>query len=375
MGTIRKRGDRYQVQIRRAGFPPQNRSFRTRKLAEQWNRVTEADMDRGTFLDLTVARTTTFADVLIHYRETVTQFRRKEQSRRDELSRIKRLLKHEIELCAITMDRLKPHHIEDLRDRRRRQPSPYKTHADGSPKRIAASTIKRELSLIHCAIEKSMGRLELARNVACGKLVKRPKVKDERLVVWSDTDIAIILEECYKLRNPLIGPFLELLFEVGARRGALIRLLWDDVCIDLRTAILRDVKNTQSPDEVKDRVILLSGHALDLLSHLPRTDARVFPMTANAYKLAFQRARNNAAKRDPRLQAFRSHDARHDFCSRMAENDWSVPQMMTLSGHEDVRSLKRYVTLKPEQLMEKFSNLPSRSYGAHSDSSGKLVAR
>lgn len=372
MGTIRKRGDRYQVQIRRAGFPPQSRSFRTRKLAEQWNRVTEADMDRGSFLDLTTARSTTLGDVLIHYRETVTQFRRKAQSKRDELSRIQRLLKHEPELCAITMDRLRPHHIEDLRDRRRRQPSPYKTYADGSPKMIAASTIKRELSLIHCAIEKSLGRLELPRNVACGKLVKRPKVKDERLVVWSDADIAIILEECYKLRNPLVGPFLELLFEVGARRGALIRLLWDDVSFDQGMAILRDVKNTQSPDEVKDRVILLSDHALDLLSKLPRTCEHVFPMTANAYKLAFQRARRNAAKRHPRLKAFRTHDARHDFCTRMAENDWSVPQMMTLSGHEDVRSLKRYVTLKPEQLMEKFSSLPSRTYTHHNDAGGDL---
>ena len=146
----------------------------------------------------------------------------------------------------------------------------------------------------------------------------------------------------------------------------------NDLSFDQGMAILRDVKNTQSPDEVKDRVILLSDHALDLLSKLPRTCEHVFPMTANAYKLAFQRARRNAAKRDPRLKAFRTHDARHDFCTRMAENDWSVPQMMTLSGHEDVRSLKRYVTLKPEQLMEKFSSLPSRTYTHHNDAGGDL---
>lgn len=90
---------------------------------------------------------------------------------------------------------------------------------------MAASTIKRELSLLHCAIGKSLNRLRLRENVANGALVKRPVVKDERLVSWSNEDISTILDECYTLRNPLIGPFLELLFEVGARRRTLVRLL------------------------------------------------------------------------------------------------------------------------------------------------------
>lgn len=365
MATIRKRGNTYQVQIRRAGFPPQSKSFSTRRLAQEWDRAIEAKMDRGSFIDVTNAKSQTLGHVLIHYRETVTLSRRKEGSRRDEQYRIARILRDEPELCAITMDRLKPYHIEALRDRRKRQPSTYKTDENGLPKMMAASTIKRELSLIHCAIAKSMNRLGLKENPADGALVKRPVVKDERMVTWSDSDIALILEECYKLRNPLIGPFLELLFEVGARRGEVIKLRWSDVSLEKQFAILRDVKNPQNPDEVKDRTMILNTHAVRILSELPRTDERVFPMTANAYKLAFERARKNAAKRDPRLKAFRTHDARHDYCSKLAANDWSVTQIMTLSGHEDVRSLKRYVTIRPQQLLDKINALPDRDYRRH----------
>lgn len=134
MGTIYKRGDKYQAQIRRAGLPLQSRSFRTQKLAEKWDCAIETEMDRGAFLDLSAMRSTTLADVLVHYRENVTVFRRKEQSRSNETCRINRLLKNEIELCSISMDRLRPHDIEDFRDRWRQQPSPHKKNVDSSPR-------------------------------------------------------------------------------------------------------------------------------------------------------------------------------------------------------------------------------------------------
>jgi len=46
MATIRKRGHKYQVQIRRKGFPPVSRSFLKLKDAQQWARQCETQADR-----------------------------------------------------------------------------------------------------------------------------------------------------------------------------------------------------------------------------------------------------------------------------------------------------------------------------------------
>jgi len=46
MATIRKRGDKYQVQVRRKGFPPLSRSFLKLKDARQWATQCEQQADR-----------------------------------------------------------------------------------------------------------------------------------------------------------------------------------------------------------------------------------------------------------------------------------------------------------------------------------------
>lgn len=47
MATIRKRGTKWQVQIRRQGFPPISRSFLKKGDAAQWARHWEANADRN----------------------------------------------------------------------------------------------------------------------------------------------------------------------------------------------------------------------------------------------------------------------------------------------------------------------------------------
>ena len=47
MATIRKRGAKWQVQIRRVGFRPLSRSFHIRKDAEVWVRLMEVQAERS----------------------------------------------------------------------------------------------------------------------------------------------------------------------------------------------------------------------------------------------------------------------------------------------------------------------------------------
>ena len=44
MASIRRRKDRYQVQVRRKGFEPVSKTFTSRTAAKKWVQVTEAAM-------------------------------------------------------------------------------------------------------------------------------------------------------------------------------------------------------------------------------------------------------------------------------------------------------------------------------------------
>lgn len=51
MAGIWKRGNYWRAEIRRRGFPLQNRTFDTKADAEAWARRIETEMDRGCFVN------------------------------------------------------------------------------------------------------------------------------------------------------------------------------------------------------------------------------------------------------------------------------------------------------------------------------------
>ena len=77
-------------------------------------------------------------------------------------------------------------------------------------------------------------------------------------------------------------------------------------------------------------------------------------MTANAFRLAFNRARKKA-----QVEHFRFHDTRHERVSSLIEAGWSDTAVMALTGHRDPKSLKRYANLRPDHLADELAKLDS----------------
>ena len=72
MATIRKRGDKYQVQIRRQGCTGISKTFYQLKDAQAWARQAEAQADRdGLGTDLSILKQTTLAALVTRYRDEV----------------------------------------------------------------------------------------------------------------------------------------------------------------------------------------------------------------------------------------------------------------------------------------------------------------
>jgi integrase len=72
------------------------------------------------------------------------------------------------------------------------------------------------------------------------------------------------------------------------------------------------------------------------------------PISANAFRLAWERVKRRAGVED-----FRFHDLRHEAISRFFEIGLSVPEVALISGHRDPRMLFRYTHLRPETIARK----------------------
>ena len=128
----------------------------------------------------------------------------------------------------------------------------------------------------------------------------------------------------------------------GMRLGELLRARWSDIDRDKRTLHIPETKNGHP------RAIPLSSEALRIIDGVTQKNDLLFPLTANAVKLAWRRLAKRA-----KLGDLHFHDLRHEAISRFFEKGLTVPEVALISGHRDVRMLFRYTHLKPEDVAAK----------------------
>jgi integrase len=88
--------------------------------------------------------------------------------------------------------------------------------------------------------------------------------------------------------------------------------------------------------------------ATEVLDTVPVTGDRVFPLTANAFRLAWDRLRARADLADLHF-----HDLRHEAISHFFEQGLTVPEVALISGHRDARMLFRYTHPLRAEIMKK----------------------
>jgi integrase len=291
MATIRKLRGRWQAQVRRRGVPPRAKSFDKRTDADRWARDLEAEVDRsGWVADTRAAEKTTLGELLARYANEVTPTKRGAVS---EKARINSIVRYPIAHRTLAM--LTSADVATYRDERL--------------KTVAPATIIRELNTISHAIKVASREwgLWIPRNPV--KLVRRPPVPRGRTRRLKEGEEQSLLEASDRGRTPLLRPLIILAIETAMRRGELLDLRWQHVDFKLSVAHLPLTKNGDSRD------VPLSRRAVQTMQQL-RADGveheRVFPMTGNAVRLAFEHLRVRAGMSD-----FHFHDLRHEAISRL----------------------------------------------------------
>ena len=93
----------------------------------------------------------------------------------------------------------------------------------------------------------------------------------------------------------------------------------------------------------------LSSRAIEVLAGLPRDQARVMPVSANALRLAWERLKAKLGIRDLRM-----HDLRREAASRAFEKGLNLPEVALLTGHKTVGTLLRhYAALEAKRVASK----------------------
>lgn len=328
MATFTKRGDKWFVQIRRKGFPTACRSFRQKSDADEWARFMEVRADRGELpTPVKVLDSYKLSDILLRYRDEISVNKRSHDNERHILNALMRQPFANLSLAEITAAK-----FCDYRDMRL--------------KVVQAGTIRRELAILRHAFD--VAEREWNIPLRENPLKKLAKIKPQagRTRRLSEEEFKAIQEAAETTRNPYIMPMIRFAIATGMRRGEILRIQWTDIDRDTKTLHIEVTKNGHA------RTIPLSSHALAVLDEARgwanKGDKRAFPLSENAFKLAWQRLRNRTGIHDLHF-----HDLRHEAISRFVERGLSVPEVALISGHRDYRMLFRYTHLKPESLVEK----------------------
>jgi len=328
MASIRKRGSSWHVQVRRSGQPSLTRSFNKKPDAIAWGRQTEAEIDRrGLAPSRADLERFTVGDLLKRYRDEVVVHKR---GKRTETYTIEALLRHRLSGYALG-------HVT---------PNVFRLYRDERMNVVKGATVCRDLCILQHAFTiaiKEWG-LPLFENPLAA--VSRPSLGPHRERRLRDGEFEKLLKGCLKGRVWWLSPLIRLAIETGMRRGELLNIQRHHINHDQKTLYIPVTKNGHS------RTIPLTGRAMTILNEAPHEGDRLFPLSGNAVRLAWERL-----KRRMDIEDLRFHDLRHEAISRFFEMNLSVPEVALISGHRDYRMLSRYTHLKAQDVAKKIGIL------------------
>ena len=326
MANIRRRQGRWQAQVRRKGYSQVTKTFTSKEASKRWIKAVETDMERGEFkprLDMTVGQ------LIKRYQTDIIPKQKAHQSALVRCRRLRRML------GKINLSDLSPAHLASYRDERL--------------KSIKPNTLKRELSILSSAINTAIidwGIPIPSNPVAMTRIPKYDDSRDRRLKDGEEGKLLAIAKPVYR-RAIIIA------VETAIRRGELLNIRKSHINFDKQTLHIPETK-TDTP-----RTIPLSTRAIKALRDQIKSisdanavqmerDPKLFSMSAPMFRHEIHKYR---VKLD--MEDWRFHDLRHEATSRLFERGFNVMEVALVTGHQDLRMLKRYTHLRAEDLVER----------------------
>ena len=315
----------WQVAVRKKGFPPQYKTFRTRKESEAWASVTESEMVRGVWRDRSEAESTTLKECLSRYAQEVIPTKKGDGRR---------------ELGFLRQWQARPIAKRFMASIDGQDVSATIREMEEEGK--GGNTIRLHLALLAHLFEVARKEWRMASLTNPVELVRKPKLpqgRDRRLV---GDEEARLLAACQSI-NQELASIVRFAVETAMRQGEIMGMTWAMVDIKRRVVRLPDTKN----GTVRD--VPLSSVADQVLTAQPRRiDGKVWTYTQDGMRASWRRALTHAA-----ITGLTFHDLRHEATTRLFEKGFNPMEVSAITGHKTLQMLKRYTHLRAEDLAKR----------------------
>jgi len=309
MATIRKRNNKYQVQIRIKGLST-SATLISLDHARRWARQKELELESKLKLG-ELYRPKYFKEIILQYKQKVTPLKK---SFHNENIIIESLARNPWML--IPLDKLQPIDITNYRDERLTK--------------IKPSSFAREFGILRHALK--IAKVEWGWEVPVDlfRHIKIPKLYQRVIRRIQDKDLELILQYTKDHNNIYLHPIIVLALETAMRRGEILSLKWADIDFKRRLITVENTKNGHP------RIIPMTDKSYNILKTLNVKNEFVFPLTTNSLRLLYQRLCKRLSLK------IRFHDLRHEAISRLFEKGNTIPEIAAVSGHRTISQLFRY---------------------------------
>ena len=160
-------------------------------------------------------------------------------------------------------------------------------------------------------------------------------------------------EYCY---SNYLMPMVLVALKTGLRRSELLSLEWTDIVLESSSQIYvrgQNTKNSQS------RVVPLNDEAVSILKDWkvfceasPVKSDLVFANPVSGKQMTEIGSAWDRVLKKAGIDAFRFHDLRHTFASKLAKKGVDLNTIRELMGHADITMTLRYAHLSPGHLSD-----------------------
>ena len=281
MGCVRRRGTKWNAQVRITGWRSFTKTFEKKSDALRWCKETEIAIRSAPLNNLNSSLNLKFRDLIEKYRDTVTPTHKGHQPETYRLNRFASLWIGRVKVAYLT-----PRHFEQYRNDRMEI--------------VKQCTVRSELTLMRRVLDYGIRTLGVGLTDNPIKFIELPSTYTPRTRRLENDEFERLLITALKQKNSLIAPIIIFAVETGMRRSEILKMRWSDIDEIKKTVKLINTKNGD------DRTVPLTRNAFEVLQNLEKNKAVVFAITANCLQLAWRRVKKNAD-----IDDLRFHDLRH----------------------------------------------------------------
>ncbi len=343
-----KKQTSYKVRIRKPNTPTVTKTFSSKSIAERWARKTELEIEEGTFLERKEAASHTVKELVERYlNEELNNL-----SESDWPSRTRQLNWWKDEIGKLTLNKVTPSKIVELRNKLKSEKTYRKTIRSGS-------TVNRYMAALSAAFGLASSEWQWVKENPFSR-VRRERESGGRTRFLSQEERTDLLKECEESRNHNLYLITLLALSTGMRQSEIITLTWQQISFDRNTITLFKTKNGET------RVVPLTSTV-----RVKIKEANKIRKLTNPYVFAgrqdlsahFPRGAWEAAVSRANIENFTFHDTRHSAASELAMNGASLHEIAAVLGHKTLAMVQRYAHLSEQHTMSVVERMNNAVFG------------